>query len=100
MILTLSFITYYVSTLKDWTEWVNEDMAQSLVDLFGILLALTVLFGPTAGVLIDFITKKLVLKVHFKQFTFLDCHLAIFDRVDPYKRPSLLLLTGFDDSIR
>ena len=49
--------------MKDWTEWVNPDMSQDLVDLFGILLALTVIFGPTAGLLIDFITKKLVLKV-------------------------------------
>ena len=51
--------------MNEWSKWVSEEMAEDIVKLFGGFLALTVLFGPTAGVLIDLITAKLKLKVLF-----------------------------------
>ena len=53
-----SFITYYVSSMNDWAVWV-DGVDNDLVNLFGILLALTVFFGPSAGIIIDAITSRL-----------------------------------------
>ena len=50
-----SFITYYVSSMNEWAVWV-DGVDNSLVNLFGILLALTVFFGPSAGIIIDAMT--------------------------------------------
>ena len=53
-----SFITYYVSSMNEWAVWV-DGVDNSLVNLFGILLALTVFFGPSAGIIIDAMTHCL-----------------------------------------
>ncbi len=49
--------------MNEWSKWVDTVEASNIVELFGGFLALTVVFGPTAGVLIDLITAKLKLKV-------------------------------------
>ena len=54
-----SFITYYVSSMNDWANWVDSEKGSDLVGLFGILLALTVFFGPSAGIIIDAMTHCL-----------------------------------------
>ena len=45
--------------MKDWTIWVDAESSSELVNIFGIVLALTVFFGPTAGIIIDSVAKHL-----------------------------------------
>ena len=45
--------------MKDWTLWVDSESSSELVNIFGIVLALTVFFGPTAGIIIDSVAKYL-----------------------------------------
>jgi hypothetical protein len=56
-----SFITFFVSVLSNWAGWVlvDEENGEKLVNVFGTLLALTIVFGPTAGVIIDGVSKAL-----------------------------------------
>ena len=62
-----SFITYYVSSMNDWAVWV-DGVDNDLVNLFGILLALTVFFGPSAGIIIDAITSRLSNVSFYRQY--------------------------------
>ena len=71
-----SLITFFVSIFNQWADWATEDGSR-LVSLFGILLALTVFFGPSAGLLIDFVTKKSTMKGPEKSKRLLGCTICI-----------------------
>merc|ERR1712228_167129 len=52
-----SLITFCVSVLNRWAAWVGDE--DLLVNIFGVLLALTVIFGPVGGLMIDGVAKCL-----------------------------------------
>ena len=44
-------------TVKRWANWVVPGRGNRILEIFGSYLALTALFGPTAGIIIDLTTR-------------------------------------------
>ena len=51
------YFWYFLPTVKRWANWVVPGRGNRILEIFGSYLALTALFGPTAGVIIDLTTR-------------------------------------------